>query len=126
MPRQIIPLIEVFVEIPDFRKSRGKRHALPAILALACAAVLCGARSYSAIADWGRNYGRALAKALGFTHEKTPCTATLYTVFCHLNVELFENRLQKWAEQVLAAYPPRQDQDEAIAIDGKTQRGSKK
>ena len=126
MPRQIIPLIEVFVEIPDFRKNRGKRHALPAILALACAAVLCGARSYSAIADWGRNYGRALAKALGFTHEKTPCAATLYTVFCHLDVELFENRLQQWAEQVLAAYPPRQDQDEAIAIDGKTQRGSKK
>jgi predicted transposase YbfD/YdcC len=126
MPGTIVPLIELFVEIPDFRKSRGKRHPLPAILALACAAVLCGARSYSAMADWGRNYGQTLAQALGFTHPKTPCAATLHTVFGHLEVALFENRLRQWAEQVLAAYPPRSDQDEAIAIDGKTERGSKK
>jgi predicted transposase YbfD/YdcC len=126
MPAPIIPLVEVFVEIPDFRKRRGKRHPLPAILALACAAVLCGARSYSAIADWGRNYGQALAQALGFSHVKTPCAATLHTVFRQLDVALFESKLRQWAEQVLVAYPPRQDQDEAIAIDGKTLRGSQK
>jgi predicted transposase YbfD/YdcC len=126
MPDKIIPLIELFVEIPDFRKCRGKRHPLPAILALACAAVLCGARSYSAMAEWGRNYGRGLAQALGFTHQKTPCAATLFNVFGHLDVALFEDKLRQWAEQVMAAYPPHPQQDEAIALDGKTQRGSKK
>ena len=39
------PLIEVFAEIPDFRRCRGKRHSLPAILSLACCAMLCGYRS---------------------------------------------------------------------------------
>jgi predicted transposase YbfD/YdcC len=126
MPGRIIPLIEVLVEIPDFRKSRGKRHPLSAILALACAATLCGARSYSAMADWGRNYGQALAQALGFHHPKTPCAATLHTIFRHLDVELFESKLRLWAEQVLCAYPSRQEDDEAIAIDGKTLRGSQK
>jgi predicted transposase YbfD/YdcC len=126
MPASIIPLIEVLVEIPDFRKSRGKRHPLSAILALACAAVLCGARSYTAMADWGRNYGQALAHALGFRHAKTPCAATLHTIFRRLDVELFENKLHQWAEQVLRACPARPDQDEAIAIDGKTLRGSQK
>jgi predicted transposase YbfD/YdcC len=126
MPAQIIPLVEVFVEIPDSRKCRGKRHPLGAILALACAAVLCGARSYSAMAEWGRNYGQPLAQALGFTHAKTPCAATLHHVFRHLDIALFESKLRQWAEQVLAAYPPQADADEAIAIDGKTLRGSQK
>ena len=71
------PLIEVLVEIPDFRKQRGKRHPLSSILALACVAMLCGYKSYSAIAEWGRNYGNRLVKALGFTHQKTPWFAVV-------------------------------------------------
>jgi hypothetical protein len=45
MRAQPQPLIEVFAEIPDFRRCRGKRHPLPAILSLACCAMLCGYRS---------------------------------------------------------------------------------
>ena len=47
------PLIAVLAEIPDFRKDRGKRHPLPAILGLACVAMLCGYRTYCAIARGG-------------------------------------------------------------------------
>jgi hypothetical protein len=83
------PLIEVFADIPDFRKARGKRHSLPAILALSCSAMLCGCRGYGAIAEWGRNYSTQLASALGFTH-KTPCAGTLFTIFGHLDREAFE------------------------------------
>src|SRR5258705_10381109 len=72
------PLIEVFAAIPDFRKPRGKRHPLTAIFALACCAMLCGYRSYRAMAEWGRNYGARLAQALGFTHD-TPRAAPLHT-----------------------------------------------
>ena len=42
---QARPLIEVLAEIPDFRKNRGKRHPLVAILALAGRAMRCGYRS---------------------------------------------------------------------------------
>ena len=58
MAADIIPLVEHFGAVPDFRQASGKRYALPAILALACAAMLCGYRSYGAIAEWGRNYGQ--------------------------------------------------------------------
>jgi predicted transposase YbfD/YdcC len=120
------PLVEVCAAIPDFRKSRGKRHALSAIFALACCAMLCGARSYSAIAEWGRNYGTRIARALGFTHD-TPCAATLHTIFRHIDRDEFEAYLGVWADSVVerqapAAEPP----GAAVALEGKTLRGSKK
>ena len=118
------PLIEVFAEIPDFRRCRGKRHPLPAILSLACCAMLCGYRSYSAIAEWGRNYGAGMAQALGFVHD-TPCAATLHTIFRHVDRDILESKLGAWAERVVARVPPAPPAA-AVALDGKTLRGSRK
>lgn len=124
MTRSSLVLIEVFSAIPDFRQARGKRHPLSAILALATAAMLCGYRSYSAIAEWGRNYGQTLATALGFKNGKTPCAATLHTIFRHLDKQRFEARLGTWAEAVLAATATAELA--AAAIDGKRLRGAQK
>ncbi len=120
------PLIEVFADIPDFRHAKGKRHPLCAILSLSCCAMLCGYRSYGAIAEWGRNYGTQIAHTLGFTH-KTPCAATLFTIFGHLDCKVFEAKLGAWADSVMAHTPaaPASPAD-AMAVDGKTLRGSKK
>ena len=85
MAADIIPLVELFGEIPDFRQASGKRYTLAAILALACAAMLCGYRSYSAMAEWSRNYGQELVTALGFANGKTPCASTLHWIFRHLD-----------------------------------------
>ena len=120
------PLIEVFAAIPDFRKPRGKRHPFTAIFALACCAMLCGYRSYSAMAEWGRNYGARLAQALGFTHD-TPCAATLHTIFRRVNRDEFEAHLGAWADSVVGSLPAAPETPEvAMALDGKTLRGSKK
>jgi predicted transposase YbfD/YdcC len=120
------PLIEVFAAIPDFRRCRGKRHPLPAILSLACCAMLCGYRSYSAIAEWGRNYGAGMAHALGFTHN-TPCAATLHTVFRHVDRDEVEAKLGAWAEGIVSSTPAAPAADQAaVALDGKTLRGSRK
>jgi predicted transposase YbfD/YdcC len=120
------PLIEVFAEMPDFRRRQGQRHALPAILSLACCAMLCGYRSYSAIAEWGRNYGTGIAHALGFTHN-TPCAATLHTIFRRMDRDALETKLGDGAERVVANTPPAPSASEAaVALDGKTLRGSRK
>ena len=119
------PLIEVLAEIEDPRHARGRRHPFVAILALAVVATLCGAKGYVAIAEWGRNYGGALALALGFTRPKTPCASTFYLALRDLDRPTFERVLGQWAEQVLAATPRRKGEWEALAIDGKTVRGAK-
>jgi predicted transposase YbfD/YdcC len=128
------PLVAVLAEVPDFRHAQGKRHPLVAVLALACAAMLCGARGCQAIADWGRNYDPDLLRALGFTHPKTPCASTRHTIFRHLDWEALEAQLRPWAEALLgrgvppaAAAPAAPAGDlEGLAIDGKTLRGARK
>lgn len=120
------PLIDVLRQIPDPRQKRGVRHPLAALLALASAAMLCGYRSYDAIAEWGRNYDPAFLAALGFTRRSAPCAATFFQVFRKLDRAQVEARLGAWAEQVLAALPPGAEEEEALALDGKTLRGSKK
>ena len=118
-------LMDVLAEIPDFRQPQGKRHPLQAILALSVCACLCGYRSYGAIAEWGRNYGKALTQALGFTHQ-TPCAATLNTVLRHVDKEGVEQKLGEWAAGVLARVAPAATGMTALAIDGKSLRGSRK
>ncbi len=130
---ECIPLVEILAEIPDFRKAKGKRHPLSAILCMACAATLCGYKSYSAMSEWGRNYGGKLVQALGFTHEKTPCASTLHTVFRNIDKKAVEAKLGSWAESVMSATPEAEaeaeipeDDLEGVSLDGKTLGGSRK
>jgi hypothetical protein len=120
------PLIEVLATVPEFRRPQGTRHPLSAILGLAVAATLCGYRSYTALAEWGRLYGPDLARALGFTRPKTPSVGTFHSVFRRLDRAAFEAALTSWAEQCLAALPPRPGEPEPLALDGKSLRGSRK
>jgi hypothetical protein len=110
-------LLEAFATIPDPRIAKGRRHPLPAILALAAAAMLSGARSLYAMAQWGRLQDPRVLEALGFTREKTPAVSTLHLVFRRIDVAAFEAALQDWAQRNLG------DRGATIAIDGKGLRG---
>ena len=126
MTSQRLALIDVLAQIPDFRQSQGRRYSLPAVLSLAVAAILCGYKSYSAIAEWGRFYGHHLVLALGFASDKTPCASTLHTILSQLDKSLLESCLAQWAELILQQQQAASSPLEVIAIDGKCLRGSKK
>jgi hypothetical protein len=113
-------LLRALAELPDPRSRHGRRHPLPAILALSTVAMLCGARSLYAIAQWGREQPEAVVRALGFTRGQTPGVATLHRVFKTLDVDAFEARMGQWAHAALGG---RGRSGEAIAIDGKALRG---
>lgn len=111
-------LLDAFATIPDPRIAKGRRHPLPAILALATAAMLSGARSLYAIAQWGRLQDPSVLHALGFTRDTTPAVSTLHLVFRRIETTAFEAALQDWAQQNLG------ERGATIAIDGKGLRGS--
>ena len=110
-------LREALDGVPDHRKSQGRRHPLGAILSLAVCAMLCGARSLYAIAQWGRDHGVATGQLLGFRPGKTPCVATFHRVFKDLDVDAFETVLREW----LTNSGP--EVGETLSLDGKTLRG---
>ena len=118
-------LIDILAQVPDPRNAKGKRHPLGAILGLAVIAMMCGYRSYSAIAEWGRTYASAWVQALGFTHAKTPCAATLHNLFKRLDIATLESVLSQWVVQTLQLHPVGSSQL-AVAIDGKMLNGSAK
>jgi hypothetical protein len=103
---------------------QGRRHPVAVRLTLVCMAMLCGYRRDRMITDWGRCYGQKLRQAF-FTHDKTPCAATLDHVLRQLTAPLVEATLGAWAESVLTALLPAPGEPEAMAIDGKTLRGSR-
>ena len=109
-------LLDALGGIEDPRKPKGVRHPLPAVLALSVCAMLSGARSLYAIAQWGREHPQ-LAHSLGFSREQTPCVATLHHVFRRLDADAFESALGRWAQECLG------DGEATIAIDGKALRG---
>jgi len=58
-------LLAYLAAITDPRRSAGCRHPLVAILGLAAAAVLAGARSFAAIAEWAAEAPQPVRAALG-------------------------------------------------------------
>ena len=115
-----LSLMDVLHTIPDPRKPRGLRHPLPAMLALAVLAMLAGHSSLEAIAQFGRDHGPALAFALGFRRGKTPTKSAFSKLFRRLDIGAFEAALSRWLRT-----RPGPDDGPAIALDGKTLRGSK-
>jgi DDE_Tnp_1-associated len=109
-------LLAAFARVPDVRSRHGRRYPLPALLTLATAAMLSGARSLYAIAQWGRLQPEAVRRALGFSGVHMPGITTLHYVFKRLAVDAYEAELQAWAAQAL-------DPGEQLVLDGKALRG---
>jgi hypothetical protein len=117
-PVPVPSLLEALAAVPDPRKRRGRRYSAAALLTFAVCAMVCGARSLYAIAQWGREQGGAEVRvALGIRRASTPSVATLFRLFRDLDRDAFEGALGAWARaQGLVA-------GEAVALDGKHLRG---
>ncbi len=112
--------MELLEGIHDPRGARGKRHPLPALLALAVVGMLSGMTSYEAFVDYGRNRGGDFLGLLGFTRRRGLCKATYSRVFRRIDVADFEARVGRWIRARLGP-----EQAEHLALDGKTARGSR-
>ena len=110
-------LIELLKTIPDPRKPRGVRHPMVAIVALATCACLAGARSFEAIAHWSRQLSTDTLRRFGLKRLKPPSEPTLRRSLQRLDALTLDQKIGQWLAQ--------KNLLSAIAIDGKTLRGSR-
>ena len=115
-------LWEVLEGVPDRRAASGRRHPLPAILAIAIAAMLAGRTSLAAIARWGRQLDREALRALGITRPRAPCHSTYHYVLRDLDVDALEAGLAAWVRGAAAGATAELNH---VALDGKRLRGSR-
>jgi predicted transposase YbfD/YdcC len=123
-PSSVSPrsLAAAFAQVPDPRRAASVVYPLPAILALAVAAILANHLSVLAIAEWGARQDAAVLAALGFPTARTPCQSTLQLLFRHLDGQAVAATLTAcFAPSVAPATSACAAQ--GVAIDGKAQRG---
>jgi DDE_Tnp_1-associated len=119
-------LLAYLATIADPRAPRGRRYPLVAILAVAAAAVLAGARSMTAIAEWAADAPQPVRAALGARrdrpdHYSVPAEATIRRTLSRLDANAVATAIGAW----LANRDDQTRHRRAIAVDGKTLRGAR-
>jgi predicted transposase YbfD/YdcC len=129
VPAVALSLVEAFAQVPDPRHARGVRHGVVAILLLGACAVLTGARSFAAIAEYAHDTGRAILDQLG-VGAVVPHASTIRRVLQDLDPAAVEAAMRSWVLAQLADRPapedvPAREQRRVLALDGKTVRGAR-
>jgi len=117
-------LLAYLATVTDPRARAGRRHPLVAILALAAAAVLAGARSVAAIAEWAADAPQPVRAALGTCRDPltgrwaVPTETTIRRTLARLDAEALAAAIGGW----LADRERPSQRRRAVAVDGKTLR----
>ncbi len=115
-------LLAYLAQVPDPRGRQGRRHPLAAMLAAVVCAMLCGARGYSAIVQWLHALPVPWWHRLGFT-RRPPKDHAFRDLLAAIPPEMFEATVRAWISAALGEAIP-EDELRAIALDGKTLRGT--
>src|SRR3954467_15046977 len=119
-----IGLVQALMAVPDPRRRRGRRHGLHSVLLLALQAVMAGASSWVAIAQWAATAPQALGVC-----GLPPSASTFRRVLAAVDVTAVEAALTTWVtgRQTRARQQPPAGRTAAetrivLAGDGKTLR----
>jgi predicted transposase YbfD/YdcC len=113
--------------VQDPRTARGVRYPLAGLLTVAVCAVMAGASSFTAIADWLHDLDDIARARLGFI-RKAPAATTIWRLLTRLDADHLATVLAGWLRtrvQPRATPRPRRHRI-IIAVDGKTMRGARR
>jgi hypothetical protein len=127
----ISELMEMLTEISEFRKTRGREHALSFILAVCVVATLAGAKNYREIATVAARISQRQLRLLRAKWDyfgncyRYPRQTVIWTVLTHVDAAGLDRITGSW---LLAQARKYRDEDGGVkwvmAIDGKVMRGA--
>src|SRR5664280_1217212 len=114
-------MLDVLATVPDPRARRGVRHPAPVVLGIAIAAVIAGARSFTAIGEWATEHGAVLLAAAGLHGRDRPSESAIRRLLTRLDADVLDRVIGVWMFTRTTVVDGRR----VIAIDGKTVRGAR-
>jgi predicted transposase YbfD/YdcC len=125
-------LLECLRRVPDPRDPRGVRHTLTSLLLTAMAAVLAGARSFTAVGEWVSDAPPQVLATLGIRRDplagrfEPPDEATIRRVLESVDASALDAAVGFWLAVRLQAADQRPGRARrALAVDGKAVRGTR-
>ncbi|SEM21333.1 ISAs1 family transposase [Streptacidiphilus jiangxiensis] len=129
-------LLDCLATVPDPRRAKGRRHPLTFVLALAACAVLAGARSLTAIAEWAADAPATVLTALGGPNREpsgptAPAEATVRRVLQCIDGDALDTAISSWLaardpDRPPSGQDPLEQPRRSLAVDGKTIRGARR
>jgi predicted transposase YbfD/YdcC len=113
-------LVEALAMVADPRARRGVRHRCCTILAVGVCAVLAGARSFTAIAEWAQDLTPTVRLRLGLG-RRPPSESTIRRVLQRVDAAALDRVISEW----LTGRVTTGQLLPVIALDGKTARGAR-
>jgi hypothetical protein len=108
--------------VEDPRSRRGVRHGFVAVLAIGVCAVLAGARTFTAIAEWAHDLTPAVRLRLGLGRA-APSESTIHRMLQAVDAEALDQAVSAW---LLTRSASSATASRMIAIDAKSARGARR
>jgi hypothetical protein len=109
-------LIEQLKQIPDYRKSKGKRHSLWLVLMLVLLGTLCGYRGYRPLADFTQQHWQVLCELLELPSDtRLPSYSTFRRVLQRVDFVPFVRLFNHWSQCFIQL-----SEETWVAADGKS------
>jgi predicted transposase YbfD/YdcC len=117
-------LLHALAGVPDPRSARGIRYRLTSLLAVAVCAVLAGATTFAAIADWAADLDGGARRRLGFAGP-IPVGSTVWRFLIRLDAQVLQAALTGWLRARITTPPSARPRRVVVAVDGKVLRGAR-